>query len=59
LHVLSADINPEIAREPVRRDRPFGTSEWTLKTAKALNLESSIRPRGRPRGNEPATNRST
>jgi putative transposase len=56
---VTADINLEIARESVRRDCPFGTSEWTLKTAKALNLESSIRPRGRPRSNEPAANRST
>jgi putative transposase len=59
VNAVTADIDLEIARESVRRDRPFGTSEWTLKTAKALNLEYSIRPRGRPRGNEPATNRST
>ena len=59
VNAVTADIDLEIARESVRRDRPFGTSEWTLKTAKALNLESSIRPRGRLGGNEPATNRST
>ena len=39
VNAVTADIDLEIVRESVRRDRPFGTSEWTLKTAKALNLE--------------------
>jgi hypothetical protein len=33
----------------VRSDRPFGSSPWTLETARALGLEASLRPRGRPR----------
>jgi putative transposase len=50
----TADIDVENIRQSVRRDRPFGTSTWTLETAKALNLEYSLRPRGRPSGKEPA-----
>jgi putative transposase len=31
------------------RGRPYGTELWTLRTVKKLALESTIRPRGRPR----------
>ena len=54
VNAVASDVDLEIIRESVRRDRPLGTSEWTLQTAKALNLEYSLRPRGRPRGVEPA-----
>ena len=54
VNAVTADIDLQIIRESVRRDRPLGTSEWTLETAKALKLEYSLRPRGRPRGVEPA-----
>ena len=30
------------------RRRPFGNENWTVKTVKELNLESTLRPRGRP-----------
>lgn len=33
----------------LRRGRPFGSDNWVLKTARALSLEPSLRPRGRPR----------
>ena len=33
----------------LQRGRPFGDEKWILKTAKTLDLESSLRPRGRPR----------
>jgi putative transposase len=36
-------------RNCVVRGAPFGSEEWQSKTAKALGLESSLRPRGRPR----------
>jgi putative transposase len=36
-------------RLAVRRGAPFGDSSWQEKTAKMLGLESSLRPRGRPR----------
>ena len=33
----------------VQRGRPFGTASWMAKAAKELGLESSLRPRGRPK----------
>ena len=49
VNAVIADIGLEDIRESVRRDRPFGSSGWRLETAKALGLEYSLRPRGRPR----------
>lgn len=37
-------------RRCVRRDTPYGEQQWTLTTARALGLEYSLRPRGRPPG---------
>ena len=34
----------------VQRGRPFGNPAWVARTAKRLNLESTLRPRGRPKG---------
>jgi putative transposase len=41
----------ELARlhECVHRGRPYGQSDWTVCTAERLGLQSSLRPRGRPR----------
>lgn len=36
-------------RESVKRGRPFGSPEWQRTTAAMLGLESTLRPRGRPR----------
>ena len=36
-------------RRSVRRGRPFGDDTWTKTIAKELGLESTLRPRGRPR----------
>jgi putative transposase len=36
-------------RESLRRGRPFGAEPWRIETAQRLGLESSLRPRGRPR----------
>ena len=33
----------------VNRGRPFGDPKWVTDTAKRLGLESTIRPRGRPK----------
>ncbi len=52
VNAASADIDLEVVRESVRRDRPFGSSGWTHETARALGLEYSLRPRGRPRSVE-------
>lgn len=39
----------EALRGCANRGRPFGDNEWVQLTARALALESSLRPRGRPR----------
>src|SRR5262245_21388133 len=36
-------------RDSVAHERPFGSETWTQSIAKDLGLESSLRPRGRPR----------
>ena len=45
----------EAIRRSVRRGQPYGGEEWVRATAKRLGLESSLRPRGRPRKEEPET----
>jgi len=37
-------------RTSVQRGRPFGTEAWVRRTAKRLDLEPTLRPRGRPKG---------
>jgi putative transposase len=49
VNAVTADIDLDNIRQSVRRDRPFGTSGWTVETAQALSLEYSLRSRGRPR----------
>jgi putative transposase len=39
----------EALRRCVRRGQPFGGDRWTLRVATRLGLESTLRPRGRPR----------
>ena len=36
-------------RTSIQRGRPFGSATWQKRTAKRLGLESTFRPRGRPR----------
>ncbi len=36
-------------RRSVQRESPYGKPDWQLITASTLGLESSLRPRGRPR----------
>jgi putative transposase len=36
-------------RSSVVRGRPYGDDSWTNQTARRLGLESTLRPRGRPR----------
>ncbi len=36
-------------QESIRRGRPFGGETWQKRVAKKLGLESTFRPRGRPR----------
>jgi putative transposase len=39
----------EVLRRSVQRGRPFGGETWVHRMAKRLGLESTLRPRGRPR----------
>lgn len=39
----------EKLRQSMRRGSPFGDEQWVGSTARRLNLESTLRPRGRPR----------
>jgi len=41
----------ERIRECIRRGKPYGDEEWATQAARELGLESSLRPRGRPRKN--------
>ena len=36
----------------IRRGAPFGRAEWVLRVARQWGLESTLRPRGRPRNQE-------
>ena len=49
--VNQAITQPELEalRRSVTRGAPFGNEAWTAKTAIELGLESTLRPRGRPR----------
>jgi putative transposase len=40
----------ETVRVSVQRGRPFGEEAWVRRLAKRFGLESTLRPRGRPRG---------
>ncbi|HEU5116037.1 MAG TPA: hypothetical protein VFT74_05105, partial [Isosphaeraceae bacterium] len=44
-----SDAELDALRHCVARGTPFGAENWVSKTATSLGLESSVRPRGRPR----------
>jgi putative transposase len=50
-HVNSPQTEAKLAalRRCVNRGSPFGSDSWTERTIRGLALESTIRPRGRPR----------
>jgi putative transposase len=50
-HVNSPQTEAELAalRRCINRGSPFGSDSWTGRTIRGLALESTIRPRGRPR----------
>lgn len=43
------EVEEEAVRRSIQRGQPFGTSEWQAATSSRLGLESTFRPRGRPR----------
>jgi len=44
-----SDQELKTIRQSVTRGVPFGTNKWTQETVKRLGLESTVRPRGRPK----------
>jgi putative transposase len=50
-YVNSPQTNAELEalRRAVRRNSPFGNLDWQQTIAKRLSLQSTLRPRGRPR----------
>jgi putative transposase len=44
-----ANAELESVRQCVKRGTPFGSAAWIAKTAARLGLQSTLRPRGRPR----------
>ncbi|MHC4905233.1 MAG: transposase [Planctomycetota bacterium] len=44
-----ADMPLDEIETCIQRGRPFGKDDWMIKAAKELSLESSLRPRGRPK----------
>jgi putative transposase len=50
-HVRSPQTEAELAalRQSVTRGNPYGEGPWQERTAKRLGLQSTLRPRGRPR----------
>ena len=46
---VKTEVELKARRQSVERGTPFGDSDWQAETADQLGLESSLRPRGRPR----------
>jgi len=59
-HVNAPQTEAELAalRRSIQRGSPFGSDTWTENTAARLGLESTLRPRGRPRLTEETDNGS-
>ncbi len=39
-----------MVKDSIQRSRPCGTDAWVRRTARALDLTHTLRPRGRPEG---------
>jgi len=49
LNESQPDAEVKQLRESIQRGRPYGDASWVKRAAGRLGLESSLRPRGRPR----------
>jgi putative transposase len=49
VHRPQTEAEVEAIRRCIQRGSPFGNDGWTHRTAKSLGLESTLRPRGRPK----------
>lgn len=52
LNSLQTEAEVAALRRCVQRGTPFGSELWAKRSANQLNLQSSLRPRGRPRINK-------
>ena len=50
LNTPPGDAERKEVKEHIERSRPMGSEAWVKATAKALNLQQTLRPRGRPLG---------
>ena len=48
--LTQAELNA--IRKSIKRGCPYGTEQWSKRKVKQLGLESTVRPRGRPRKSE-------
>jgi putative transposase len=51
INTPQTDTELQELRTSVTRGRPYGDDHWQRRTARRLNLESSLRPPGRPKAN--------
>jgi len=49
LNEVQAQEEEDAIEVSIERDRPLGTDGWLIKTVRKFGLESTLRPRGRPR----------
>jgi hypothetical protein len=49
VNLPQSDQELEAIRRSLRRGKPYGSDAWTTHIADKLGLESTLRPRGRPR----------
>lgn len=52
VNAVQSEAELAAMRKSIARGTPFGDERWTKRVAKRLGLESSLRPRGRPRNLE-------
>jgi putative transposase len=43
------DAEVKALRRCVHRSQPYGSDDWVMRAAVTLGLESTLRPRGRPK----------
>jgi putative transposase len=49
VNTAPSDAEEKALRTCINRDRPYGSDDWVDRTAWRLNLQSTLRPLGRPR----------
>jgi len=55
---MQSQAETEALRKCVNRGRPWGSPAWVARTAERLGLQATLRPRGRPRKDRSATQRT-